>query len=155
MRIIETKDVMAIRPLYDDWAAIANGQKFGLDIDIEYADANLQKLLLAGGTLLVAYDADQPVGFFSISPMQSFFGRQTFAMETMWFALPSSPRAGLLLFKEAIKWTESHGCSHLMLSGSWLASGMHDAVCRFCEKVGAVQFETVYLLKIDDNLEIK
>ena len=56
MRIVETKDVTEIRPLYDAWLLIANGDEFGLDIDIKFAESNMQKMLSADGSLLVAYD---------------------------------------------------------------------------------------------------
>ena len=150
MRIIDTQDVETIRPLYAEWMKIANGAEFGLDIDIEYAEANLQAVLKVGGSLLVAYDdTNSPVGFFAVSPMPSFFGKQMTAMELMWFCLPNAHRAGPALLKAAKKWAVEHNCSHLMLAGSRLASDMHDAVCHFCEKVGAKHFETIYLLEID------
>ena len=149
MRILETKDINTIRPLYDAWASIAHGDDFGLDIDLEVADANMQKLLSLEGALLVAYgDDDKVEGFFALCPMPSFFGKQTIAMETMWFALPNAHRAGPALFKAARKWTKENGCSHLMVSGSKLASDLHDKVCLFCERAGANWFETVYLLEI-------
>jgi len=148
MKIVETKDITTIRPLYDAWLAIANGEEFGLDLDPVVADTNAQTIIESGGSLLVAYDEDDsPVGFFALSPMPSAFGRQLLAVETMWFALPNAQKAGLALLKEARLWAEENGCSHLMISGSRLASDLHDKVCSFCERIGAKQFETVYLME--------
>ena len=150
MRIVESKDAAEIRPLYDAWLSISKGVEFGLDIDVDFTDENLQKILVTGGSLLVAYDdEDKPVGFFAISPIQSFFGRQMIAMEAMWFCLPNAHRAGPALLKEARQWSKEHGCSHLMISGSRLASDMHDSVCHFCERVGGKHFETVYLMEVN------
>ena len=148
MKIVETKDITTIRPLYDAWLAIAHGEEFGLDIDPDVADANMQALCGTGGILLVAYEEEDPVGFFAMSPMASAFGNQTMAMETMWFALPNTHRAGPALLKAAYQWAKENKCSHLMISGSRLASELHDKVCRFCEKVGARQFETIYLMEV-------
>ena len=149
MKIVETKHVSVIRPLYDAWLEIANGEEFGLDLDPAVTDDTMRTLLESGGILLVAYDDnDIPVGFFAVSPMPSAFGKQIMAAETMWFALPSAPRAGFALFKAAKKWAAENNCSHLMVSGSRLASELHDKVWHFCERLGAKHFETVYLLEI-------
>ena len=148
MKIVETKDITTIRPLYDAWLEIAHGEEFGIDLDPVVADTNMQTMLQAGGVLLVAYDEEDPVGFFALSPMPSAFGKQSMAMETMWFALPNAHKAGPALFKVARQWAKANNCSHLMISGSRLASEMHDKVCHFCERIGAKQFETIYLLEI-------
>ena len=153
MRIVETKDVEAIRPLYDAWLSIANGEKFGITIDPVVADANMQTLCCAGGSLLVAYDEDDmPVGFFALSPMPSGFGDQIIATETMWFALPNMHGVGPALFEAACAWTKANGCSHLMTTASKLASDLHDKVGRFCLHAGSKHFETIYLLEIDYGL---
>jgi hypothetical protein len=148
MKIVETQDVTTIRPLYDAWLAIANGEEFGIDIDPAVAEVNMQTLCEAGGTLLVAYDEDAPVGFFALSPMPSAIGNQTMAVETMWFVLPNSHLIGPALFDAARERARDKGHSHLMVTASRLASDLHDKVGRFCMQAGSKHFETVYLLEI-------
>ena len=150
MRIVESKDANDIRMLAEEWLKIANGQEFNLDLDYDVSIDNLAVVLQSGGTILLAYEDDEdiPVGFFALSPMQSFFGKQLIAMETMWFCLPNAHRAGPALLRAAKEWAIEKGCSHLMISGSKLASDMHDKVCHFCERSGGKQFETVYLIEV-------
>ena len=154
MKIIETKDVTTIRPLHAPWMQMMNGKEFGIMVDPGVAEERLRSILESGeGTILVAYKLDDdaedvPVGFFAVISVPSFFGEQKIALELLWFALPNAMTAGPRLLKAAMRWTEEHGCSHLMLSGSRLSSDMHDKVCEFCEKVGAKPFETVYLLRV-------
>ena len=150
MRIVESKDVNDIRMLAEEWLKIANDDEFNLDLDYDIAIENLATVIKTGGTILLACedDSDIAVGFFALSPMSSFFGKQLIAMETMWFCLPNAHRAGPALLRAAKQWAIEHGCSHLMISGSRLASDMHDKVCHFCERSGGKQFETVYLMKV-------
>ena len=150
MRIVESKDVADIRSLAKEWLKIANGEEFSMDLYYDIAAENMASLIKSGGTILLAYEDDEdiPVGFFALSPMQSFFGRQLIAMETMWFCLPNAHRAGPALLRAAKKWAVENGCSHLMVSGSRLASDLHDKVCHFCERSGGKQFETVYLMEV-------
>ena len=150
MRIVETKDIATVRSLFDAWLRIAHGEEFGLDIDKDVTDTNLQTLLSNGGVLLVAHDdeTDEAVGFFAISPMASAFGSQMIAAETMWFALPNQQKAGVELFKAACDWAVANDCTHLMICASRLASDLHDKVCGFCERAGAKKFETVYLMEV-------
>jgi len=148
LRIVETKDMAAIRPLYDAWLSIANGEEFGLDIDSDVADVNGQTLCSAGGTLLVAYDKQDPVGFFALSPVPSAVSKQTVVVCTFWFALPNANLVGPRLIEAAKDWTARNGYSHLLLSGSKIASDSHDKICRYCERVGAKHFETIYLLEV-------
>jgi hypothetical protein len=148
MRIIETKDVAEIRPLYDAWLSISHGDDFGLDIDSKVADANVQYLIAAGGALFVAYDNDVPIGFLTVSLVPSAVGKQIVAMCTYWFALPSSDLVGPNLIEVAKKWTANKGCGHLLITGSKLASDSHDKICRYCNRIGAKQFETIYILGV-------
>ena len=112
MRIVESTDVETIRPLYDEWLKIANGAEWGVELDPDVTSANMQKLVEADGVLLVAYEDDQPTGFFAISKIPSTFGKQWIAVEAMWFALPNAHMAGPSLLKAAQRWTASHGCCH-------------------------------------------
>ena len=148
MKIVETKDVAAIRPLYDAWLAIANGEEFGLELDTEVAEMSAQRLIEQGGVLLVAYDEGNPIGFMLISPVPSAVSKQIVAMCSFWFALPNVGIAGPSLIEAAKRWTAKNSYSHLLLSGSKLASDSHDKICRYCEKIGARHFETIYLLEV-------
>lgn len=149
MRIVESVDVGDVLHLWDEWLGIARGSEFGVELDPDVLKTNMIQMIDTGGVLLLAIDDDdKTVGFFAVSPIQSAFSRQMIAAETMWYASENKKHVGVKLLAAAIEWAKLNGCDHLMLAASRLASGMHDAVCKFCEKIGAKQFETVYLLEI-------
>jgi hypothetical protein len=103
---------------------------------------------MGDGALLLAYDGVELVGFFSVFAAKSSVSEQGIAVETFWFARPNRKMAGPVLFRAAKDWAQNHGCTHLIVSGSRLASDLHDKVCKFCEAVGMQPFETSYIVRL-------
>lgn len=150
VRIDESKDVTKVRTLLGQWEKICHGSQFGLAVSVAGVERDLQaRLDLGDGVLLIAYDGIEPVGFFAVFKGKSSLSDQTLAVETFWFALPNRKLAGPALFHAAKAWAKSHGCTHLVVSASRLASDLHDKVCSFCEKVGMKPFETVYICVLE------
>lgn len=151
MRIDESQNATLVRPLLERWSEICRGAEFGLDFSVDGVERDLQaRLDLGDGTLILAYDGIELVGFFAVFKTKSSLSEQPIAVETFWFAVPNHKLAGPALFHNARLWAKNHGCTHLVVSGSRLASGLHDKVCSFCERVGMKPFETVYIGEVDE-----
>ena len=153
MNMERSQDVDRLRGLADRWAAECNSGEFGLAVCLEDVFRDLQEWLDSRpGTLILAYDGDGAfpdlVGFFAVFAVPSFLGSQQVALEKYWYAVPNARRAGVALYREALKWAAENGCGHLILSASNLASDLHDKVCRFCERMGMTLFETAYIVKV-------
>ncbi len=151
MRIEESQDVALLHPLLRHWEKICHGDAFGLEVTVAGVEQDLQaRLDLGNGTLLLAWDGIELVGFFAVSAVKSPLSGQQIAVETFWFALPNKKMAGPALFRAAQQWAKVHGCTHLIVSASRLASGLHDKVCSFCEKVGMKPFETAFICEVSE-----
>ena len=171
MRIDESQDASLLRPLLERWLKICHGSKlssipvdklvfddyglmdeddeFGLTVSVEGVEQDLQaRLDLGDGTLLLAWDGVEPVGFFAVFKVKSSLSDQFVAIETFWFAVPNHQLAGPALFHRAKLWAKDNGCTHLIVSASRLASDLHDKVASFCERVGMKPFETVFISEV-------
>jgi hypothetical protein len=151
VRVEQTQDVERLRGFFDVWTQTAHGDEFGIDIDTDSILAQIDMRLTFGkGVILIAIDSnDNPAGFFVVETYASGLGgKQTFAGESFWFALPNRVMAGPYLAKAAKKWAKENGCSHLTISGSRLASDLHDKVCNFCERMDMKPIETVYITEV-------
>ena len=150
MRIDESQNAAAVCPLLEQWHEIQHGEVFGLDVSVAATEADLQaRLDLGDGTLLVAWDGIELVGFFAVFKAKSSLSDQQLAVEIFWFAKPNHHSAGPALYHRAKVWAKDHGCTHLVVSGSHLASDLHDKVCAFCERLGMQAFETSYIGRIE------
>lgn len=154
MRIVQTNDVSVIEPLAKKWHDVSNAVAFGLKVIMEDVLNDLDVWLESyPGTIIVAmedpeYDPPFPVGFFAVFAVKSFLSNDLVALEKYWFSDPESHKAGVYLYKAALKWAADNGCTHLILSASNLASDQHDKVCKFCEAFGMNKFETSYIVKV-------
>jgi GNAT superfamily N-acetyltransferase len=106
--------------------------------------------LIAGedSDVLVLMDGDEPVGLLGIFATNSFLGRQLMALEKYWYVMRSKRLAGYMLINAAQEWAKEHRCSHLIMSASRLASGMHDKVCKFYRSRGFKDFETSFIIEV-------
>ena len=157
MIIEQCKTVEDLRPLADEWLSELNAEEFGLETDIEVVKADLEWWLDGEGVVLVAKEDDAILGMLAVFAVPSYLGRQKIALEKYWYCRNGSHFAGPKLYMEAIKWSKEHGCSHLITSGSKMASDRHDSICNFLEKSGAQHFETsyIYTLEITDGFDIQ
>ena len=145
MKIVESINIYDVRPLFQDWIEQSRGDEFGLIMCLDDLDESLQQLVHQGGVLLIAYDQDSPVGWLALSQVPSFSGPQMIAYVTFWYSSNRSKLAGPRLMDAAKNWAVSHDCSHLFVGASRLASNSHDSICRYMERTGAKQFETIYI----------
>lgn len=147
--IIESKDIGLVRPLFGEWFARNNGGRYGLEFDLDVLESNLKEMLDNGAVLLVAMEGDEAIGWMAVYEVDSFVGPQKTAMVVFWYASKLGPvMTGPRLADAAVKWAEKAGCSHVMFSASRIASDSHDSICRYCEKVGMEQAETMYLYRV-------
>lgn len=148
MLIKQCNDVEQLRPLAERWISELDASSFGLEVDIETIKKDLESWLNGEGVILIAYDGILPVGFIAVFAVPSFLGNQKIAIEKYWYCIPGFPVAGAKLYVEAVAWAKSHGCSHLIASGSKLSLNRYDSICRFLEKTGAKHFEISYVYKL-------
>lgn len=149
MRIEQTHDVQMIRPLGERWATECHGAEYGIEVSVSDAVADLRKWLdTVPGTILLAYDGVELVGFFAVFAVPEFLAGQVVALERYWYAVPNVVRAGPALFRAAQRWAQENACSHLVISASHLASGQYEKVYRFCEKMGMSVLETAFIQKV-------
>ena len=149
MRIEHTQDVKVIRPLGERWLSECNAKDFGLEVSIDDVRKDIEDWIgTFPGTIILAYDGVELVGFMPVFAVKSFLGPQTLALEKYWYASKGHYAAGPLMLVEAKRWAKLNNCSHLLMSASNLASGMHDKCCKFYERIGMKVFETSYVMEI-------
>ena len=151
MIIEQCKNIEELRSLAWDWMEDSHPEQFGLEVDLNVIKADLESWLDGEGVVLIAREGDEILGMFSLFAVPSYLGNQKIALEKYWYCKTGSHFAGPRLYIEAIKWSKEHGCSHLITSGSKMASDRHDAICQFLEKSGAKHFETAYIYKLGDT----
>jgi hypothetical protein len=144
MKIEALDNMDSLNGLLDEWYTDQNGEFMGLDMNIEtFCECIKAWLKSFDGVILVAINKE-PVGFLVLVKLPSEFGEQVWGVEKGWYALPNTG-AGLKLYRAAERWCRENGCSHLIMTASNAASGLHDKVGHFYERMGMTKFETSYL----------
>ena len=151
MIIEQCQNIEELRSLAWEWMEDSHPELFGLEVSLDVIKADLESWLAGEGAVLIAREGDEILGMFSLFAAPSYLGNQKIALEKYWYCRDGSHFAGPRLYMEAIKWAKEHGCSHLITSGSKMASDRHDAICNFLEKSGAQHFETSYIYKLGDD----
>jgi lysylphosphatidylglycerol synthetase-like protein (DUF2156 family) len=151
MKIEQCHNIEELRPLAESWASELSADEYGLDVDLDIVKADLESWLKGEGTVLVAREGDEIVALFAVFAVPSYLGKQKIALEKYWYAKRGSHYAGPRLYLEALAWAREHNCSHLITSGSKMASDRHDSICRFLERAGAQHFETSYIYRLGDD----
>jgi len=143
-------NVRALQSLVEAWDREANGESFGIDLQLDYVLDDMARLIAdPTSALLVMFKDEKPVGFMGIVFFRSPTGPQWIAQDHFWYVHPDYRGvASLRLLKAARDAAKAMGCSHIQLSASMMASGMHDKVCALYEKIGAQRFETTYIMKV-------
>lgn len=151
MKIEYWTDIENLRPLVEHWYREQNGESFGVEMSIDAFITDVKTWLSkVAGTIIVALENDEPVGFIVVIAAPSCFGAQLWGVEKGWYVYPPSrSAAGLLLYRKARQWSGDNGCSHYITFASNLASDMHDKVCRFYERMGMKLFETIYITGVE------
>jgi hypothetical protein len=137
-----------LRPLGQEWLQELSADDYGLDVDLDVIVQDLKDWLQNEGVVLVAKENDEIIAVFALFAVPSYLGKQKIALEKYWYARTDHHVAGPKLYIEALDWAKQHGCSHLITSGSKMASDRHDSICKFLEKTGAQHFETSYIYKL-------
>jgi hypothetical protein len=149
MKIELTNDVESLIPLFEEWKNEQNNVGLGIHVDTDTVVQDVHKWLdNCGGTIITASVEDAMVGFLVLVTIPSEFGEQMWAAEKGWYVRPHIHHAGALLFKKAQLWAKENGCSHLVMTASYLASDVHDMVCRFYEVMNMKKFETSYIKEL-------
>jgi len=145
VKVEQEQDVTSILPLIAKWLAECNAKKFGMDPTFATIMDDLDTWLLErDGAILVAYDPD-PVGFMMVFSTANFLCPGHVLLEKYWYVTEGHRGAAMPLYRAAKRWGKKHGCSHMLLSASNLASDRHDRIAQFCEKMGMTLFETSYI----------
>ena len=99
--------------------------------------------------VLMLIDADEVIGIMGLQKFKSPFGKEYITNEHYLFVKQGhSLSGGQRLIGEAGRWAKEHGCSHLILNASNVASGLHDKVCNLYKHLGLSKFETSYIKEI-------
>jgi hypothetical protein len=109
---------------------------------------DLKLCLASEGAVLVAEKEEVIIGLFALFAVDSYLGNQKIAVEKYWYVSDNTCLAGPRLYLAAVNWAREHGCSHLITSGSKMASDRHDSICQFLESSGAKHFETSYIYEL-------
>jgi len=152
--ISECTDIEELRSLGQEWLDSLHADAYGMDTDIEVIAADLEMWLEEEGTVLVAKEEDEVIGLIAVFAVPSYLGKQKIAVNKYWYVRDGYYFAGPKLYVKALEWARSHECSHLLTSGSKMASDRHDSICRFLEKTGAKHFETSYVYEIRQDEEL-
>jgi hypothetical protein len=140
-----------LRPLGQKWIGELSAEEYGLHTDIDTVIDDLKACSVNESVILVGKDNDEIIALFAVFAVPSFLGDQKIAVEKYWYAQRDHHTAGPKLYTEAVKWAREHGCSHLLTSGSKMASDRHDSICRFLEATGAQHFETSYIYNLGEQ----
>ena len=149
IRIEHTQDVTQVGTLAKRWLEECRATDYGLHTEFETVEADLQTWLENSiGSLIVAYDGIESVGVMAIFRVRSTIGHDSIALVKYWYVPGHNKAATLALYREGQSWAQRNGCSHMILSASWLGSEAHDRICEFCEGQQMAKIETSYLLRL-------
>lgn len=150
--VIETcTDIEELRELAQEWFDELHAYEYGLDTDIEVLFDDLRMWMNSEGAIFVAKENDIILGAIIVFAVPSYLGKQKIAVNKYWYARVGHHVTGPKLYIEAMNWARLHGCSHLLTSGSKMASDRHDSICQFLEKTGAKHFETSYVYELKED----
>jgi GNAT superfamily N-acetyltransferase len=141
--------VLQLKPILDSWISECNTEEMGIELDEEVYLKDLQRLVDDENcTLLVLEHENKIAGFMGLIIFDSPLGRQKIANEHYFYILPEyRGMSSLRLIRAARKWARENGCSHILMNASYMASELHDKVCKLYEWLGMKKFETTYLIR--------
>lgn len=154
MRVVKATnsidDIEALKNIAFEWKGSCNGKAFGIDLRPETHFKDLANLIEdENSELFLLMKNNRVIGYMGAICFDSPIGNQKFASEHYWFVSGKNRGRGTLLLLRAIKlWAKEKGCSHLIMNCSNLASGMHNRLCQFYEKIGFRKFETSFIEEI-------
>lgn len=142
-------DIASMVKIIKSWGEENKGQEIGIDIDQAVFINEIQRLSSGENSELFVATNGIVIGILGIEIFNSPIGKQRMANEKFWYVAPNHRGSiGIRLLKHGMKWAKEQGCSHVTLNASYLASDLHDGVCKLYEKMGMTKFETVYIKEL-------
>lgn len=144
-------DIEDLMPVALEWKKTCNGSQFGIDLLPVVHFADLASLVERDDAdlFLLLNEKNKVIGYMGITSFNSPLGDQKIVQEHYWYVSGNNRGHGtMLLIRAAKEWAKEHGCSHIIFNASNLASGMHDKLCKFYERIGFKKFETSYIKEI-------
>ena len=152
MKVVKAKieDIEGLKEVVYEWRESCKIEDFGIDFNPETYFSHLVDMINdIDSELFLLLKKDKVVGYLGAVRFQSPLGNQNIANEHFWFVSGKHRGRGtLLLLKAFKKWSKEKGCSHFIMTASAMASGMHDRLCHFYERIGYRRFETSYIKEI-------
>jgi len=151
MQVIKATNINELKHVALEWKETCNAKHLGIEIDEPWYFKSLAKLIerLDADLFLLKTDDGIVVGYMGVEAFTSPLKRQRCAVEHHWYVMESHRGSGSMrLLVEVKDWAKTHGCKHLIMNASTLASDLHDKVCSFYEGVGMTKFETSYITEI-------
>lgn len=154
MKVIKatnSEDIESLKSVALEWKEECKGEDFGMELIPETFFSHLADMIIdVDKELFLLLRDNIVIGFMGAIIFQSPLGNQNIASEHFWYISGKHRGRGtLLLFRAVKEWAKERGCSHLIMNASCLASGIHDKLCRFYEKMGFKKFETSFIKEIE------
>ena len=152
MRVVEATNTDEMKHVFLEWKETRNANHLGLTIDTDIYLKKLAELIDRddAALFLLLNLENKAIGYMAVESFYSPLDNQKIATEHYWYMLEKC-RGGIgamRLLTAVQEWAKENGCSHLIMNASNLASGLHDKVCKFYEKIGMTKFETSYIKEI-------
>ncbi len=151
MRVVEATNIDCMKHVALEWKETCNANDLGVTMDPEVYFKKLSTLI----------DRDDAALFLLLSPMNTVIGyvgvesfyspldNQKIANEHHFYILEANRGTGAMRLVHAVQeWAKENGCTHIVMTASNLASGLHDKVCKFYEAIGMSKFETSFICQL-------
>lgn len=149
MKVVKakTEDLESLKNIAYEWRDSCKAKEYGIELDSEEYFNKLSNLIKRDDSdLLLLMKKNEVVGYMGLIYFQSPLGKQLFTNEHFWYVAGKHRGHGTMkLIRAAKEWAKNKGCSHRIMTASCLASGMHDRLCKFYEKIGFRKFETSFI----------
>ena len=148
VQIIQNPELLA--PLVKRWAREAHGEPLGVQVDPAMVMGDVAAMVASPSADMLGLIADGLcVGMLGLQRFRSPTGGQWMANEHYFYvAKEYRGVAAVRLLKSAWDWARQHGCSHLLISASYLA-GDGDRVSKLYERLGAKPFERTFIAEVN------
>ena len=151
MQVEQVYDVDLLRPLMELWKQETNGD-LQVTTDVNYTALNVASMMQdPSARIFGLVRDDRLIGFLGCRLFRSPTGPELMAQEHYFYVAPEHRGKGTFkLLVAARDWAKARGASGLLLSASYLASDLHDKVCKLYAHMGAKPFETTMLLNLSE-----
>lgn len=130
--------------LIREWRGIGQQNGYGILVYVPDVLAYLSSL----ATVFLLFDSGRLQGLLGMSIAQSPTGPQKIANEHFWYITPKYRGHARSMLKAAERWAKDHGCSHLIVNSSYMASDLCEKVSRIYELLRFKPFERVFIKEV-------